>query len=102
MRNRVARGAAAAAFLILMLPIPARGERPPSGVTQDEAKLAEELDGLVHKLREERVAHSQRHRAPITAIKGVLGNLICGWGRYNIRVPGHSTLGGIPHYSSHE
>ncbi len=69
MRNRVARGAAAAAFLSLMLPIPARGERPPSGVTQDEAKLAEELDGLVHKLREERVAYSQRHRARVERLE---------------------------------
>lgn len=58
-----AGGLATATFLLLLPPIQARGERALSGGTQDEAKLAEELEGLVHQLREERAAYYQRHRA---------------------------------------
>ncbi|HVR84773.1 MAG TPA: DUF3450 family protein [Planctomycetota bacterium] len=58
-----ARGAAFGVCLFLAFPIWADGERPsPSVQAQEEAKLADELQGLVRKLREKRTGFYGRHR----------------------------------------
>jgi hypothetical protein len=62
MNRYAARGAAFGLAIFLTLPHTARGDRPLSGNSQEEAKLAEELQGLVRKLREERSSFYQRHR----------------------------------------
>jgi len=66
------RGAAFGACLVLAVPIWAGGDRPPvSGGAQEEAKLADELQGLVRKLREERAAFYGRHRNRSEALDSV-------------------------------
>jgi len=61
--NRLAVKAAALGLAVLLiLPGIARGDRPLGGEAQEEGKLAEELQGLVRQLREERAAHYGRHR----------------------------------------
>jgi hypothetical protein len=62
MNSFAARGAAFGLAIFLTIPQTARGDRPLSGNPQEEAKLAEELQGLVRKLREERTAFYGRHR----------------------------------------
>src|SRR5258708_27608430 len=66
-----ARGAAFGLAFFLTIPQTARGDRPLSGNPQDEGKLAEDLQGLVRKLREERTAFYGRHRTQSEQLESV-------------------------------
>jgi hypothetical protein len=65
----IGRGTVLGLFLFLTLPIRARGERPLRGDAQEEAKLAEDLQGLVRKLREARAGFYQRHRTRLEQLE---------------------------------
>jgi hypothetical protein len=70
--HSLARGACFGTCLLLGLPIGAGGQGSslPIGAQQEETKLAEELQGLVRKLREERAAFYGRHRTRSEQLEG--------------------------------
>jgi hypothetical protein len=69
--RRLGRGTALGLVLFLTLSVGAHGERPFPDQAQEEAKLLEDLQGLVRKLREARAAFYQRHRTRLEQLEAV-------------------------------
>jgi len=74
MGRLASNGAAFGLLAFLTLPAAARGDRPLEEGSQEEPKPAEDLEGLLRKLREARQAFNTRHRSRLEELENVRGS----------------------------